>query len=645
MTPTETLALGALRGALIAGLVAALAGCSGGDDASNSERRPQKPNLPTVATHEGPVVGVLDSARHVWSFKGIPFALPPTDERRWRSPQPPAVRAGSFDASQYGNACLQAPENTGLGALGGLPPTGEDCLTLNVWLPEVLPAAPLPVFVWFHGGGFVGGAGSQGLYDGALLTQQGVAVVTVNYRLGALGFLAHSSFIGEEGRLSAGNYGILDQIRALEWVQDNIAAFGGDPRRVTIAGESAGGVSVCVHIASPLSKGLFQAAINQSGPCLSDIAIRDLSATTAAGTPAIDQGDRIATALGCDSAPDVAACLRSKPAQDVMQARPNAIFLSATGAESWLPIVDRHVLEASLAKTMQAGKAHKVPLIIGFTADEGTLLGTLVNGAPTLEANQALLAGLIGEARAAQMIAHYSLDRFGGNASQQLAALIGDGIMLCPGQRAARDHARAGNRVFAYQFTHLTSIGTGLGWGAFHGSDVPFVWGNLPSIGGAQIMATPDELTLIAAVQAYWTSFATNSQPARRRSSGVARLRSQRRSACRPRHPAVPKTRLAESRRLRVLAERARRRSLKRSAHCWTARRDSRLETPNVAPSNIVSHTIVATLIRTSRRTTCPGAPHSAMNRSRPVGSATTCANSQAVLQVIGGETPMARSQ
>jgi para-nitrobenzyl esterase len=188
--------------------------------------------------------------------------------------------------------------------------------------------------------------------------------------------------------------------------------------------------------------------------------------------------------------------------------------LSASGAESWLPIVDGHVLEASLAKTMQSGKARKVPLIIGFTADEGTLLGTLIGAAPSLETNQKLLAGLNGESRAAQVIEHYSLDRFAGNAAAQLAALIGDGVMLCPGQRAARDHARAGNPVFAYQFTHLTSIGTGLGWGAFHGSDVPFVWGNPPSIGGAQITPTPDELTLIAAVQAYWTSFATMKQPA-----------------------------------------------------------------------------------------------------------------------------------
>jgi para-nitrobenzyl esterase len=497
------------RTALAPFLLAFLPSC--GSDADGAESPPAKPDLPTVVTAQGAVVGVLDSDRHVWSFNGIPFAAAPVGELRWRSPQPPLVRAQPFDASQYGPACLQVPES-GQAAivLGATVASDEDCLTLNVWLPETLPADPLPVMVWFHGGGFVLGAGSQQLYDGALLAQRGVAVVTVNYRLGPLGFMAHEALIGEEGRPSAGNYGLLDQIAALKWVRDNIAHFGGDPGQVTIFGESAGGVSACTLLASPLSGGLFHAAIDQSGPCLNDIAIHDLSVATAGGPPAIEQGARIAAALGCEGDPDVLGCLRSKPGADVMAALPNTIFMSATGAEGWRPIVDHYVLESSVASVMGSAGQKKMPLLLGFTADEGTLLSLSLGTTPTAETNQALVASLIGEQRAAEILAHYSLDRFGGDAAAQLAVLIGDGVMVCPGRRAARDHVAAGNRVFAYEFTHVTSFGQALNWGAFHGSDIPFVFGNVPP----GITATADELTLMGRIQELWTSFAKTGAPA-----------------------------------------------------------------------------------------------------------------------------------
>jgi para-nitrobenzyl esterase len=271
---------------------------------------------------------------------------------------------------------------------------------------------------------------------------------------------------------------------------------------------------VCTLLASPLTGGLFQAAINQSGPCLSDIAISDLTQTTKAGPPAIDQGARVATALGCDTGADVLGCMRGKTAAEVMAARPNAIFLSAVGAETWKPIIDHHVLEQSVAKTMKAGNAQKVPLMIGVTENEGSLLVNAIGKTPTEAVNQELVAGLIGDAGAMQVMAHYALSKFGGNATKQLAAIIGDGVMLCPSQRAARDHLAAGNSVFAYQFTHITSIGAALGWGAFHGSDVVFVWGNPPElVAGQPIVPTASEVQLIAAMQAYWASFATTGKP------------------------------------------------------------------------------------------------------------------------------------
>jgi para-nitrobenzyl esterase len=272
-------------------------------------------------------------------------------------------------------------------------------------------------------------------------------------------------------------------------------------------------VSVCTLLASPLTDGLFHAAINQSGPCLNDIAISDLTATTSSGPPAVDQGARIATALGCDTAAGVLACMRGKSAVDVMKARPNAIFLSATEAESWKPIVDHHVLTQSIAKTMKAGNAQKVPLLIGITADEGTLLVNSIGATPSVDVNLQMMTKLIGAQRAMQVLAHYPLDQFGGSATKQLARIIGDGVFLCPSQRAARDHLAAGNEVFAYRFTHITTIGAALGWGAFHGSDIPFVWGNPPTIGTQTIVPTAAEEQLIGIVQAYWASFSATRTP------------------------------------------------------------------------------------------------------------------------------------
>ncbi|MBU3969807.1 MAG: carboxylesterase family protein, partial [Alphaproteobacteria bacterium] len=215
-----------------------------------------------VETAQGGIVG--RRADGVASFKGLPYAAPPVGPLRWRPPQRPAAWTGERDAGQVGAICIQPPSNgdPGVGPL----PMSEDCLTLNVWTPEARGTEPLPVMVWIHGGGYNNGSGTAALYDGARLAKRGVVVVTINYRLGRLGFFDHPALASERAvGEPAANYGVMDQIAALEWVRDNAAAFGGDPGNVTIFGESAGGAAVTQLMVAPSARGLFHRAVVQSG--------------------------------------------------------------------------------------------------------------------------------------------------------------------------------------------------------------------------------------------------------------------------------------------------------------------------------------------------------------------------------------------
>ena len=236
---------------------------------------PQAPAQPTppplgevVATANGDVRGAYtDDDNTVLAFKGIPFTAPPVGDLRWKPPMAAASWQGERDATAYSKACVQPSSTEGFYAQGPIPQS-EDCLYLNVWAPAGSSEAKTPVMVWIHGGGFVQGTGNMPLYDGESLAREGVVLVSVNYRLGLLGFLAHPALSAESAHGASGNQGIHDQIAALEWVRDNIALFGGDPGNVTIFGESAGSMSVCYLTATPLAKGLFQKAIGQSGGLL-----------------------------------------------------------------------------------------------------------------------------------------------------------------------------------------------------------------------------------------------------------------------------------------------------------------------------------------------------------------------------------------
>ena len=315
---------------------------------------------PRVTIDTGTLEGVVDSATGVTVFRGIPYAAPPVGELRWRPPQPPQPWRGVRAAKQLGRNCMQHrpwddidPFTAGI---------SEDCLFLNVWTSSLdTRASRRPVMVWIHGGGFFAGFGGEERHNGARLAQKGAVVVTLNYRLGPFGFLAHPALAAESPHHAAGNYGLLDQIAALQWVKRNIARFGGDPSRVTIFGESAGGMSVGSLIASPLAKGLFQRAILESGTGVGvGISTRDTARAVAF---------QLAESLGVHGVgPDAAGRLRALNADTVLAA---SLKLGPSGAVRFWPVVDGWMLPRSVDSALLLGKANLVPVIAGTTRDEG----------------------------------------------------------------------------------------------------------------------------------------------------------------------------------------------------------------------------------------------------------------------------------
>jgi para-nitrobenzyl esterase len=403
------------------------AGCAG-EDAGSAASLPPDPSV--VKTTAGMVRGVatLDK-RH---FAGIPYAAPPIGPLRWQPPQPVAPWAGVRDASKGGPRCLQ-DEGSDL-EMGRQ--TDEDCLTLNVWTPP--PAKELrPVMVWIHGGAFINGNG--GMYDSRWLVDRGdIVVVTLNYRLGALGFLAHPA-LGPEGEV--GNYGLQDQQAALRWVHDNISAFGGDPDKVTIAGESAGGMSVCDHLVAPGSKGLFRAAIIQSGPCQAQVALPEAERIS----------EVYARDAGCGDPPTAAACLRALPEQKLRK----PVWYGRIGEDTLSgPVHGTTVLPEDPMVVFRDGRAADVPVLIGSNRDEFTLFVALqylrVGRQYAAGEYPGLLADTFGP-DAQTVGSRYPLDRYGGSAALAYSAAVTDGVFACVAGEMAGQLATV-NTVYAYEF-------------------------------------------------------------------------------------------------------------------------------------------------------------------------------------------------
>jgi para-nitrobenzyl esterase len=465
---------------------------------SGSQLCPADENV--VATEKGCVRG--ESLGAVKIFRGIPYAAPPVGNLRWKAPQEHPSWDGVREATQFGKSCPQLPGTIFRYQLE----TDEDCLSLNIWTPKIDPNAKLPVMVWIHGGGLVQGSSSQKVndrvtYDGRVFAERfGVVVVTINYRLAQLGFLAHPALSAEDIEHNvSGNYGLLDQIFALRWVQKNIQNFGGDPQNVTIFGESAGGKSVCALLASPLAAGLFQRAIIQSGGCPSNLRkLRGSSGRESAEA----QGERFARAIGCADAPDVLACLRSKSVQEILQTLPGEASILST-AEKWDFTVDGYALPQSPGRALEAGNFNVVPVIAGTTGNEASLF-TVSLGIQTVEQYEAYVRSIF-RGLADQVLALYPASAYP-SPKAALDALISDVSFVCPTRRFVRDISKSQQKTFLYHFTYVTRAGAQLGLGAFHGSEIPFVFGNL-------INPTPQERALSDAMMRYWVNFAKTGDP------------------------------------------------------------------------------------------------------------------------------------
>jgi para-nitrobenzyl esterase len=450
-----------------------------------------------VSTTSGLAQGVL--LGDVVAFLGLPYAAPPVGELRWRPPAPAPSWAGVRRATAFASPCPQ------IGA-GGAVVGAEDCLYLNVWVPSPAPAnARLPVLFFIHGGGNVQGAASEQLadgsylYDGAeLAAARQAVVVTISYRLGALGFLALPALAAESPHGSSGNYGLLDQVAALEWVRANIASFGGDPARVLAFGESAGALDTCMLLASPLAAGLFSSALMESGAC---VAMRDADARAF--------GSQVVAACGCSGAGDVAACLRSLSATAVVAALPQPIDLAGKQG-GYQPSVDGWVLPEAPLAAIAAGRHNRVPVVVGANSDETS---RAVAPMTQTQYEQSVLALAGGSQLLADLIlAEYPVAEYG---SQRAAyvALTSDAKFVCSARIAARTLSSAQSQpVFRYFFTHPYSNGTaGLKLlGAYHGAELSYVFGDL---GLAGYVPTAGETALSAAIQGYWSRLAGTGDP------------------------------------------------------------------------------------------------------------------------------------
>ena len=430
------------------------------------------------------------------AFRGIPYAAPPVGALRWKPPAPVVPWTGTRDAITFGKSCPQLDDT-----IGGKLDTAEDCLTLNVWSPKVDTKAKLPVMVWIHGGGLVQGGSAVSAYDGQHLAADGnVVVVSINYRLGPLGFLSHPALSAEDTKHHAsGNYGVMDQLAALDWVRANVAAFGGDAANVTIFGESAGGESTCALMASPLANGLFAKAIIESAQCVPiGRAMRDLRGD-AHGESAEAQGMRLGKLFGCDDA----ACLRDVPVDKLVHASPAGVGFFGKG-EHYTFALDNVVFTRTPRDLLDRHELADVPTLIGTTADEATLF-TLKLPVQREAAYEATVKRLLGD-KAPTVLATYTA-RTHGTPKRAFDALVTDMVFTCPTRHAARELRARQHHVYRYLFAHVTEHAKYKAMGATHGTEIPYVFGTVGPT------ATEAERTLSRTMLGYWTRFARTGDP------------------------------------------------------------------------------------------------------------------------------------
>ena len=467
-----------------------------------------------VDTGDGPVAGTI--IKGIAVFKGIPYAAPPIRERRFRPPEPPAAWKEPLHAAGFGPVC---PQDETLGP--ALRPMGEDCLSLNIWAPVTEKSGPdlFPVMVWIHGGAFSTGGGSAPIFDGTALARKGVVLVTFNYRLNVLGFLAHPELSAQSPLGVSGNYGLLDQICALQWVRTNIRAFGGNPDNVTLFGESAGGASVAALMSSPLVAGLFHRAIVQSGGN-APARLRRLASTNGPLESAESLGWNFAKKMGVDGKGAVDK-LRTIPAQQLARAWFRLIESDVKGSGisgAWMInhlIIDGHVLTDSPGEIFRQGRQLNVPFLAGTTLDEGTLFQFLVLGdRPDIDQYKRYMERCFGKA------AGKILDYFGAldaSAAARTVRTVWESGFFCGARHLSRSMSIIQPKTFRYLFAmppkcFLYLIPAPPDWkerfGCYHAAELPYLFHFLKLPG----MEAEDRL-LSNQMMDSWVRFALTGDP------------------------------------------------------------------------------------------------------------------------------------